>query len=118
MGDDAAARVARQLPTRFLRGYASGKLRTDPVYEVVAAALRESSHPLFDIGCGVGLLQFYLRETGFRQPMTGVDHDEKKIAVARSVGERYQGIDFRAGDAREAITRGSNITALDVLHYF
>jgi 2-polyprenyl-3-methyl-5-hydroxy-6-metoxy-1,4-benzoquinol methylase len=118
MSDAAAARVAEQLPTRFLRGYAGGKLRSDPVYRATANALAGRPHPLFDIGCGIGLLQFYLRENGFSQPMIGVDHDAKKVDVARSLGERYGTLNFIAGDARAAIPSGHNITALDVLHYF
>jgi 2-polyprenyl-3-methyl-5-hydroxy-6-metoxy-1,4-benzoquinol methylase len=118
MRDAAAARVAEQLPTRFLRGYAGGKLKSDPVYRSTAAALRDRAHPLFDIGCGIGLLQFYLRENGFTQPMTGIDHDAKKVDVARTLGQRYRGLQFVAGDARTAIPRGYNVTALDVLHYF
>ena len=118
MPDAAAARVAQQLPTRFLRGYAGGKLKSDPVYRATAQALRDRAQPLFDIGCGIGLLQFYLRENGFSQPMTGIDHDAKKVDVARTLGHRYSGLRFFAGDAREAIPPDHNITALDVLHYF
>jgi 2-polyprenyl-3-methyl-5-hydroxy-6-metoxy-1,4-benzoquinol methylase len=118
MRDAAAARVAEQLPTRFLRGYAGGKLKSDPVYRATATALRDRAQPLFDIGCGIGLLEFYLRETGFSQPMTGIDHDARKVEVARTLGAQYAGLTFIAGDARAAIPADHNITALDVLHYF
>lgn len=116
--DSAAERVARQLPTRFLQGYARGKLRSDPLYGHVMEALRGRAQPLFDIGCGVGILQFFLRENGFTQPMTGIDHDARKIEAARAIGSRYPGLEFRTGDARDPIPRGCNVTALDVLHYF
>ena len=116
-GDDVAKRVARQLPTRFLRGYAAGKLRTDPIYAAVAARLRGSTTPVYDVGCGVGLTELYLRECGLTMPITGVDHDERKIAVARTLAVRYRDVTFRAGDAREGIPEGS-VLALDVLHYF
>lgn len=116
--DSAAERVAAQLPTRFLRGYARGKLRSDPLYRNVMDALRGRPQPLFDIGCGVGLLEFFLRENGFAQPMTGIDHDARKIAIANLIAANYPGIEFRAGDARGSIPSGCNVTALDVLHYF
>lgn len=116
--DDAAARVARQLPTRFLRGYAGGKLRSDPVYAAVAARLRDHHQPLLDLGCGVGLLGLYLRELGFRMPISGVDHDARKIAAAATFAIRYEGLTFRTGDAREPVPEAMNVVGLDILHYF
>lgn len=115
--DDIARRIARQLPTRFLQGYASAKIRTDPVYAAVAESLKRSSAPIFDIGCGIGLMEFYLRESGLTIPIVGIDHDVKKVEVAKKAGAHYDGLEFRAGDAREAIPAGS-VLALDVLHYF
>lgn len=116
--NDAAARVARLMPTRFLRGYAGSKLRSDPVYDAVASRLASHPQPIFDLGCGIGLLGFYLRETGIDAPVRGVDHDAKKVAAAAAIGKRYDGLDFRAGDAREPLPAGLNVVALDILHYF
>lgn len=117
-GEDAANRVARQFPTRFLRGYAGSKLRSDPVYDAVVSRLRASNDPLFDLGCGTGILEIYLRELGFTMPISGIDHDERKIAIAAAIGSRYASLEFRVADAREAIPREMNVVALDVLHYF
>jgi SAM-dependent methyltransferase len=117
-GDEAAARVANLLPSRFLRGYARGKLRSDPVYAAAADHLKGIDGPLFDLGCGVGLFEFYLRELGFTMPVTGIDHDQRKIAAARSIAGRYRDLDFTTGDARDTIPTGSNVVALDILHYF
>ncbi|MGZ8868039.1 MAG: class I SAM-dependent methyltransferase [Thermoanaerobaculia bacterium] len=116
--DDAASRVARQMPGRFLRGYAGSKLRSDPVYVAVASRLAGHRQPIFDLGCGIGLLGFYLREIGIDVPVRGVDHDEKKVAAARAIAKRYEGLDFRTGDAREPLPLGMNVMALDILHYF
>ncbi len=116
--NDAAARVARLMPTRFLRGYAGSKLRNDPVYEAVASRLAPHPQPIFDLGCGIGLLGFYLREVGIDVPVSGVDHDAKKVAAAAAIGTRYGGLAFRAGDAREPLPPGLNVVALDILHYF
>lgn len=116
--DRAAARVARLLPTRFLRGYAHGKLRSDPVYTAVAERLRGHSLPLFDLGCGVGLLEFFLREHGLQTAITGVDHDASKVKVAQQIAARFERLEFRTGDVREGVAAGRSVTALDILHYF
>ena len=113
---EAAGRVAARFENRFLRGYVKSKLRRDPVYN--ATLDRVTQHPLFDLGCGVGILEFYLRESGFAQPIVGLDHDAKKIEVAKQIAGAYDRVDFRAGDARAAIPQGMSVAALDVLHYF
>lgn len=106
-------------PTRFLRAYARGKLRSDPMYGAVAEVLLQAqSAPLFDLGCGVGLLAFYLREAGIAVPIVGLDHDGSKIRAAAAIARRYSGIEFKTGDARERVPPGMNVAALDILHYF
>lgn len=110
-----ANRVAARYPTRFLRGYVRSKIRTDPVYGAVFERLRDTGQPVFDVGCGIGILPLYLRERGFTAPICGVDHDERKIAIARSV---VPDADLHTGDARTAIDRGGTIVLLDLLHYF
>ena len=104
--------------SRFLRSYARSKLRTDPVYRAVLELLRGSTAPLFDVGCGVGLLEFFLRENGFSNAITGIDHDERKVAQANAIASHYADLEFRSGDAREPIPAGRNVLLIDVLHYF
>jgi SAM-dependent methyltransferase len=116
--DDAAARVARRMPTRFLRGYAGSKLRSDPVYRAAVTHLANRPQPIFDLGCGIGLLGFYLRERGIDIPVQGVDHDAQKVAAAEAVGKQYAGLNFQRGDARDPVPAGMNVVALDILHYF
>jgi SAM-dependent methyltransferase len=118
VSDDAAARVARLMPTRFLRGYAGSKLRSDPVYRAAVAHLANRHQPIFDLGCGIGLLGFFLRESGIDVPVRGVDHDAGKVAAANAVGQRYTALEFLRGDAREPVPAGVNVVALDILHYF
>jgi SAM-dependent methyltransferase len=115
---DVAGRIAGYFDTHFLRTYTRSKLRNDPAYRAVLERLRESTVPLYDIGCGVGLLEFYLREHGVECAMTGIDHDERKIAKAQSIASRYRGLQFRTGDARDPVPSGTNAVLLDVLHYF
>ncbi len=118
MTTDVERRIAGHFDTHFLRSYTRSKLRTDPVYRAILERLRESSAPLYDIGCGVGLLEFYLREHGIACAMTGIDHDGRKIAKAQRIAEAYRGVEFRAGDARDPVPPRSNVVLIDVLHYF
>ena len=117
MKDEAAQRVASRFRTRFLSRYVASKLATDPLYSAVAERLAGHELPLTDIGCGVGLMAFYLRERGFRLPITGIDHDASKIAAAREIGAAYEGLTFTTADARDPIRAGSSVLLLDVLHY-
>jgi SAM-dependent methyltransferase len=115
---DVYAHVADRFTSRFLRSYTRSKLRRDPVYGAVLERLRGSNAPLFDIGCGIGLLEFFLRESGFANPIVGIDHDPRKVGEANRIASGYSGLEFRAGDGRDPIPIGSNVALLDVLHYF
>lgn len=88
------------------------------MYGAVLERLRGSPAPLFDIGCGVGLLEFFLRESGFANPITGIDHDPRKVAEAKRIAGGYSDLQFRRGDARDPVPAGCSIVLLDVLHYF
>lgn len=57
----------------------------------------------------------YLRARGFTSAIRGIDHDERKVAVARAV---MPDADFRVADARTAGESGGTIVLLDLLHYF
>ena len=108
--------IAARYDSRFLRFYAHSKLATDPLFDAVSQRLRGHPHPVVDVGCGIGLMAFHLREQGFAQAITGIDHDAAKIAEASRAA--YDGIRFAIGDARDAIPAGSSVLLLDVLHYF
>jgi 2-polyprenyl-3-methyl-5-hydroxy-6-metoxy-1,4-benzoquinol methylase len=112
-------RVAARFESRFLRGYVRGKVASDPVYEAVVTRLRVRELPLLDIGCGIGLLSFVLRETGYTASIVGIDHDAAKIDAARSRASSYEALTFELGDARAArVSFSGNVTLLDLLHYF
>ncbi|HEY0160229.1 MAG TPA: class I SAM-dependent methyltransferase [Thermoanaerobaculia bacterium] len=115
---DVSNRLAALYERRPLQGYARWKVRTDPVYRAALEVLRGRSTPLLDLGCGIGLLPFFLREHGYTAPILGIDFDERKIDVARKAATRYRGVDFIAGDAREPLPEGHDVVLLDVLHYF
>lgn len=113
--EDLAGSIAARYPTRFLREYVRWKIRLDPVYAAVFERLRGSEQPLLDVGCGIGILALYLRARGFEAPIRGIDHDGRKIAIARTV---MPDAAFDVADARQATSGGSTIVLLDLLHYF
>jgi SAM-dependent methyltransferase len=101
--------------------YARCKLATDPLYAAVGEALRETTVPLLDLGCGIGLLAHTLRARGFIGSYAGIDNDVDKIAAARAAATRADlgDVTFACVDlASEAFPahRGS-VALLDVLQY-
>lgn len=114
---EVAKRLAARFEGRSLQNYAYWKVRMDPVYAEVVEVLRGHDAPLVDLGCGVGLLPFFLREHGYTAPITGIDFDERKIAVARSVASQYTGISFVSADARDPLPPQHDVIILDTLHY-
>ncbi len=111
-------RIACQYPGRWLQGYARGKLRGDPVFDAAFELLKDSPLPVLDVGCGIGLLEFYLRERGFLPPLTGVDFDAGKIARAQQIaGRNYADLTFIVGDVLSTEAFRGHVVLFDVLHY-
>jgi len=106
--------VAALYPSRSLRTYVRWKVKTDPVYDAVLERLRGTSDRIVDVGCGAGVLAAYLRARGFDAPIAGIDHDARKIAIARGLGLRDA--EFDVGDVGGMDLSGT-IAMLDVLHY-
>jgi 2-polyprenyl-3-methyl-5-hydroxy-6-metoxy-1,4-benzoquinol methylase len=117
--EPACARVVAQFPQLWQRGYVRSKLRRDPVYPAAYELLRGSNDPILDIGCGFGLLAFYLRERGCRQPILGLDVDARKIRQGGEIAAgRYREVDLRRHDVQEPIDAFTgNVALFDVLHY-
>lgn len=113
-----AETLASRYSSRFLQGYVRSKVSSDPVYAAAWERLRDHRHPLVDVGCGIGLLSFYLREHGFEPDIVGLDHDRKKIDAARSIAGSYRGLRFDVADARTDLPQGHSVVMLDLLHYF
>lgn len=112
-------RVPRHFRSRWLQGYARGKLRSDPVYRASFERLGGSSLPLLDLGCGTGLHAFYLRERGFAPPILGIDVDRAKIAAGQAIcAAHYPGVELRVGEGEALPEFSGNVAMLDVLHYF
>ena len=116
--ESACRKIADRFPERWLRLYVFAKLRSDPVFPAAYQLLRETSQPVTDLGCGVGLLAFYLRERNCHMPITGVDCDKRKIERAREIARRnYEGVSFRKTQARRSVPREGHIAVFDLLHY-
>ena len=114
----ACARVAAQFPLGWLRLYVGSKLRRDPIYPAAYELFQRSNQPILDVGCGLGLLAFYLRERGSRQPVLGLDVDLRKTRRGTRVAGRYRDVDISCHDIQKSIPAFSgNVALFDVLHY-
>jgi SAM-dependent methyltransferase len=111
-------RLALRFRHPWLCFYVWGKLHGDPIFAAAFELLKNVPLPVLDIGCGLGLFEFYVRGRGFAAPMTGIDFDARKIRRARRVAaSAYTDIQFIEGDA--LLTRNSrgHVVIFDVLHY-
>lgn len=116
--ESACAHVTSLFNGTWLKRYVRSKLRLDPMYGAVFERLRGSSLPILDLGCGVGILPFYLRQRGLQQPMVGVDWDGERIAVAQQIAEvGYRNVNFIHQDAQTPIQFQGHVVILDLLHY-
>ena len=117
--ESACARVVAHFPQRALGHYVRWKLRSDGIYPAAFELLRASKDPVLDVGCGVGLLPFYLRERDCRQRILGLDVDARKIRHGAEIAARsYDGVELRFHDVQEKLPAFSgNVVLFDVLHY-
>jgi 2-polyprenyl-3-methyl-5-hydroxy-6-metoxy-1,4-benzoquinol methylase len=120
-GTAATARIARALPP-LERAYATVRftILRSKLLSVMDLLLPEEGR-ILDVGCGFGLFAAYFGQTQPRRRIVGVDHDAKRIELARHVTERLglDGHEFVAGDARDAAVRGpfQGAYVLDVMHH-
>ncbi len=113
-------RISRLYDYQWFRVYSRIKLKTDPLYEGVYEALARRSGPILDLGCGLGLLAFYLKEKGLPNTVYGVDYDEGKIRAASKIAaEHYPEVKFFHGDLRQKFPPfQGNVAVLDILQFF
>jgi len=111
--------IADRYESRIVRGYVSGKLKHDPVYDAVLARLDPSPRPMLDLGCGVGILPLCLQARGLGREVVGVDLDIRKIEQARRAIPQSMNARFLHQDLRAPLDDFSgDVMMLDVLHYF
>ena len=112
--------IVEYYPHRLQRMYVRIKLAIDPVYAATSSLLADSTLPLLDIGCGMGLLGQYLAANGHRSPYLGLDHDTRKIDAGREAARGAcldQQIVLRHADVAELPATRGHVALLDVLHY-
>ena len=117
---DLAKKLAAPFPGTWDRTYVASKVKTDPLYGAVYEELRSSELPLLDLGCGLGLLAFYLRERGLSFPIRGLDYDSRKIDSAKKVAAAlaHPALDFATHDARSGLPdHTGNVSILDILQF-
>ncbi|MDB6076285.1 MAG: methyltransferase domain protein [Akkermansiaceae bacterium] len=121
MTAEIAKKLSSPFPGRWARSYVSAKVKTDPLYEAVHRELHGTDLPLLDLGCGMGLLAFYLRERGLTFSIRGLDYDDRKIQSAGKAGSflKLRDLAFSTHDAREGLPEHEgNVTILDILQFF
>lgn len=113
-------KFASAFPSVSDRWYVAAKLATDPLYGAVFAELENTRMPLLDLGCGLGVLAFYLRARGWKPAIAGMDYDVRKTDSARTVAEQMgSDMQFTAGDCRKGLpAHAGSVTVLDILQYF
>lgn len=115
-----AKNIVKKFPhDRWRNNYITCKIGTDPAYDAVFDVLRSHTGPLWDGGCGLGLLAFYLRERGWGGDIHGTDLSAEKIEIGNAVARaHYAGVTLAVGSLTEPPTGFSgSVTLIDVLHY-
>jgi SAM-dependent methyltransferase len=105
--------------------YSRSKLGSDPLYPGVCEALRGTTAPLLDLGCGLGLLAHALRADGIGIGYRGVDNDAGKIARAQRAARRqgladvgFECVDLAAPEfSLDRLGHRGSVAILDVLQF-
>ena len=121
MNDPSIPKIAGLFQGHWNRNYVATKLRTDPLYTALAETLRCSPLPLLDLGCGLGVLAFFLRSHGIGVAIHGLDYDSRKIEAAQLAAETAgtTGVTFARHDARTGLpAHHGNVSILDILQFF
>ena len=73
---------------------------------------------IYDIGCGLGYLSYFLHYRDEDREIIGADYDEDKIIFAQNGHDKTENLQFIAGDAREIEIENADVVLYnDVLHY-
>jgi dolichyl-phosphate beta-glucosyltransferase len=77
---------------------------------------------IFDYGCGHGMFGLALAQQSSEREVIGVDHDLKRIQIAKKAGADLKNVEFSSdrsflsGDSGRDPAKG--ISLIDVMHYF
>ncbi len=100
-----------------LEWYHRIKVRLEKNYEPFHQLVPVSGR-ILDIGCGYGFMAYMLHFLSKDRDITGIDHDEEKIATANNCYLKTDTINFICGNAVTYSFGGQDaIIIADVLHY-
>ena len=100
-----------------LEWYMRIKTKMENNYELFHSLLPNSGR-ILDIGCGYGFMDYMLHFLSPGRQITGIDHDEDKIATASHCYQKTDALDFICGDVvAYPIGIQDAFILSDVLHY-
>jgi SAM-dependent methyltransferase len=95
------------------------KVRLDPIYSLVLGELGGDGLSVVDLGSGMGLLEALFLEGRPGACVLAVEHDPRKVSVARRLLDDFPGARVAEGDALTAdLGSPDAILLVDLLHYF
>jgi len=81
-------------------------------------SLIQNRQKIYDIGCGLGYLGYYLHYRDSSRIIKGIDYDEEKIALAQNGHDKSENLSFEHGDIRSLSVENPEVVFFnDVLHY-
>lgn len=93
--------------------------RFTPYEEIAAYAPTRGL--IYDLGCGHGLLSLTLALQSPARIVRAIDHDERRIRLARKTARNFLNVEFCDGDFTEVLDRKKNhataIVVMDAMHY-
>ncbi len=116
----SAFQIARAYgSSRFLRRYIAAKMITDPVYKISWKFISMRQKPVWDIGCGFGLLGISMRGAGLTERYRGFDTRAWKVNKGMDA-MRHFGFEDIGFEVRETLSvkipEGVTVCMFDVLH--
>ena len=116
----SAFQIARAYgSSRFLRSYIATKMITDPVYKISWKFISMRQKPVWDIGCGFGLLGISMRGAGLTERYRGFDTRAWKVNKGMDAMRHFgfEDIGFEVRETLSAkIPEGATVCMFDVLH--
>ena len=81
-------------------------------------SLIEDRKRIYDIGCGLGYLSYFLHYRNEEREIVGIDYDDEKIQVAQNGYDKDDNLQFVQGDIRDLRIEAADVVFYnDVLHY-
>jgi uncharacterized protein len=100
-----------------LEWYMRIKLKLEKYYKTMDS-LMPAKGRIYDVGCGYGFSSYMLAFLSAEREITGIDFDEKKIAVAAHCKQNTGNVTFHSSDAlKYNYENADGFMISDVLHY-